>query len=154
MASGGARNRSGPSPDLGSKRSDARGLADVYRKLPKEGYTGKVPPWPFPKGDTRERALWRKVWRFPQAVAWIEEEWRWLQIAHYVRWSVKAEARDASPSTMTQVLRLADAIGLTPAGLRENGWIIQAGEPETEEAAKSTQSTPARTRRLRAVDGS
>ena len=139
MSSGGARSRSGPSADLSSKRSDKRGIGGELRTLPIAGYQGKPPPWPFPKGDTRERALWKKVWTYPQAVAWIDEQWRWLQIAHYVRWSVRAEARDASPSTLTQVLRIADSIGLTPAGLRENGWKIQAKE---QEAAQTVTGSP------------
>lgn len=124
------------------------------RHLPAAGYTGRVPAWPLPTGSARERALWKKIWKFPQAVAWKDEEWRWLTIGHYVRWAVKSEASDATPSTMTQVLRLADSIGLSPAGLRENGWTIQA-ESETEEAAEPTPaSTPTVTpiRRLRQPD--
>ena len=151
MARGGARIRSGPPPDLKSGRSDKRGIQDGLRPLPKAGYSGPPPKWPFPKGSTRERALWKKVWTYPQAVAWAEEEWRWLTIAHYVRWSVKGEASDASPSVMTQVLRLADSIGLSPAGLLANGWAIT----ETEEAAEPTGpiTVVPTTRRLRAVKG-
>ncbi|WP_231913575.1 hypothetical protein [Corynebacterium renale] len=80
------------------------------------------------------------MWRYPQAVAWAEQPWQWLMIAHYVHWAVKSEQPDASPSTMTQTMRLADAIGLTPAGLRENGWEISA-DTEMEEA-ESTASQP------------
>ena len=83
-----------------------------------------------------------------QAIAWAEEPWRWLTIAHYVRWTVKSEAADASPSTMTQVLRLATDIGLSPAGLRENGWTIQA-DPETEAAEPTPPSAVTPIRRLR-----
>lgn len=154
MPRGGARNRSGPAPDPNSKRSDKRGVTNDHRVLSSAGYDGTPPKWPLPTGSARERSLWKKIWKFPQAIAWADEPWRWLTIAHYVRWAVKSEAADASPSTMTQVLRLATDIGLSPAGLRENGWTIQA-EPETEEAAEPTpQSTPTVTpiRRLRQQD--
>ena len=153
MPSGGSRLRSGPRPDPNSKRSDVRGINEHLRVLPREGYTGKPPDWPMPKGWTRERSLWKKIWTYPQAIAWIDEPWRWLTIADYVRWRVKAEQENASPSTMTQVMRLADAIGITPAGMRENGWTIQA-KPVTEEATESPQTQPTSTpkRRLRAVD--
>ncbi|GJJ33360.1 hypothetical protein CULCOIPH002_09480 [Corynebacterium ulcerans] len=108
----------------------------------------------MPKGTPRERSLWKKIWKYPQATAWINEPWRWLTIGHYVRWVVKSEAADASPSTMTQVLRLADSIGLSPAGLRENGWVISASETEGDAAPTTTPpQSPQPIRRLRAVNG-
>lgn len=137
MGSGGARIRSGPRPDPTSKRSEQRGIAGSLRQLPAEGYTGRIPAWPLPKRPNREVALWKKMWRYPQAVVWAEEPWRWLMIAHYVHWAVKSEQPDASPSTMTQAMRLADAIGLTPAGMRENGWEVRA-KTEKEEAESTT----------------
>ncbi len=140
MASGGARSRSGPRPDPFSKTSDKRGGPDKRLTLPRREYEGKVPPWPLPKKPARETSLWRKAWKFPQAHAWADMPWLHLLVAQWVHWSVKAEQPDASPSTMTQVMRLADAIGLTPAGMRDHGWVIQA-KPETEDAAES--STPA-----------
>lgn len=152
MPSGGARPRSGPPPDPRSGRSDARGISAELRVLPASGYAGKPPPWPLPTGYPRERALWKKVWRFPQAVAWADEEWRWLTIAHYVRWAVRSEAPGATPSMMTQVLRLADSIGLSPAGLLLNGWTISTvdNSPAAESAPPPQRDSPPR-RRLRAV---
>lgn len=150
MGSGGARNRSGPPPNPTSKRSDSRGLDDVARLLPASGFTKKAPAWPFPSGSTREKALWRKLWKYPQAIAWADEEWRWLTIANYVRWQVKSEAKDATPSVMTQVNRLADSIGLSPAGLRENRWeIIDDSRGQEDLDAAPTTAPPQR--RMRAV---
>ena len=87
------------------------------------------------------------------AVAWADEEWRWLTIAHYVRWAVRSEAPGATPSMMTQVLRLADSIGLSPAGLLLNGWTIPttADGSATESAATPPQQPDPPRRRLRAV---
>lgn len=150
MGSGGARNRSGPAPNPASKRSDSRGLEDVSRVLPASGSSKKAPAWPFPKGSTREKALWRRLWTYPQAVAWADEEWRWLTIANYVRWQVKSEAPDATPSVMTQVNRLADSIGLSPAGLRENRWEILDDTRAQEGPDTPPSSTPPE-RRMRVV---
>jgi hypothetical protein len=83
-------------------------------------------------------------------VAWADEEWRWLTIANYVRWQVKSEAPDATPSVMTQVNRLADSIGLSPAGLRENRWEILDDTRAQEGPDTPPSSTPPE-RRMRVV---
>lgn len=126
MAKGGARNRSGPPVDPSSGRSDARGLS--LTALPSEGYDGEPPAFPMPDCTDRELELWERVWRTPQAAAWAVASWRWYVVAQYVRWSVKAEHAEASASAVAAVLRFADQIGLTPAGLKENGWAIATDE--------------------------
>lgn len=152
MGSGGARNRSGPAPDPASKRSDSRGLDDIQRLLPASGCSIKAPAWPMPKGTVREKSLWKKLWTYPQAIAWADESWRWLTIANYVRWQVKSEAPDATPSVMTQVNRLADSIGLSPAGLRENGWKIIDDEPDTDDGGEDQGAArEQRKRRMKVV---
>lgn len=149
MPRGGARIRSGPPPDPNSRRSEqkARRGEEGAVILPAAGWDGKPPKWPMPKGTTRERAQWKKIWTFPQAAAWIDQEWRWQQLALYVRWSVRAEATDANASTITQVMRLADAIGLTPAGLAANGWRIEDVTGK-EEAPTETPDTEGRRMRV------
>lgn len=154
MTSGGARNRSGPGADPASERSAERGIQ--YKLLPREGFTGRVPAYPLPTPSARERALWKQLWRTPQAAMWNAERWRVYTVGQYCRWAVRAEDHDASASTIAQVHRLADQIGLTPAGLKENGWRLAAdevGAKRTSTAAvkptKASAATP--TRRLRAV---
>ena len=154
MPSGGKRARSGPPKDPNSKRSERQGIAATDTGavvLPLEGYTGPIPTFPLPKKTTRVVALWKKVWRFPQAAAWATQPWQHLTIAHYCLWAVKAEQPDATPSAMNQVLRLADAIGLTPNGLLMNGWKI-ADSIEKKEEAEPVASPSPPTRRLRAVN--
>lgn len=149
MAHGGARNRSGPAPDPNSARSDARGR--VLEALPAEGYKGRVPKFPFAEKSDREAAKWRALWRTPQAAAWAREPWRLDVVALYTRWSVRAEDPDAPASALAQVHRLGDQLGLTPAGLAENGWKIVRDEvaPRREAKAPAGKSEPRR--RLRAV---
>lgn len=129
MPRGGARNRSGPQVDPSSGRSDARGI--VFTALSADGFRGEAPEFPLPDATTREFAVWDQAWRSPQAVAWSVQPWRWRTVAMWVRWSVRMEDHEAGAALGTVVVRLADQIGLTPAGLRENGWAIADVAPET-----------------------
>lgn len=155
-----------------SGRSDRRGFK--LTALPSEGYTGEPPEFPLPKVPVydvyfedkkrvreldveatddrwaRELELWAWVWATPQACAWSVERWRWHSVAMWVRTSALCEAADATAADKNSLHRFADQIGLTPAGLKENGWTIAVDEvaPKRDKPAAS-----ALTRRLRAVDG-
>lgn len=176
MPKGGARNRSGPPADPTSGRSEARGY--TLTALPSEGYAGTVPDFPLPRitrfndfyedgkkrresdgGETeafRERELdvWAEQWRTPQACAWSLESWRWPTIAEFCRLKTVVELEpDANASLVAQLHRFRDQIGLTPAGLKENGWAIARDEVGKKAAEKSADDKPAtRPRRLRSVD--
>lgn len=161
MTSGGARNRSGPGADPQSGRSDRRGFQP--QSLPSEGYDGKVPTFVLPRMDVlrwvyeetskyqivdeeaskifrrREMKLWREVWTYPQACMWSIERWRWNSVAMWVRTFVVCEGSEATAADKGSLHRFADQIGLTPAGLKENGWAIahdevseQCGRGDTE----------------------
>lgn len=159
MTSGGARNRSGPQADPDSATSERRGL--TYKLLPREGFSGRVPAWPLTPATTRERAVWKWLWRTPQAAMWNVERWRMYAIGLYCRWLVRSEDLEASAATLAQVHRLADQIGLTPAGMKENGWrlsvdeVAKRRESTTEVAETPAGGKPHRTappvRRLRAA---
>ena len=159
---GGARNRSGPQPDPSSGRSERRGYS--LTALPAEGYSGDAPEWPLPRRVVwvevdkvrerdeaateavaeREAALWAWAWTTPQACAWSmpSESWRLQTIAMWVRTFVVCESSEATAADKGSLHRFADQIGMTPAGLRENGWSIKADEV-AEQAAKK-DSAPAR----------
>lgn len=151
MTKGGARNRSGPQVDPRSGRSDSRGLK--FTALPSEGFDGDVPEFDLPDATDRELEVWADLWATPQAAAWAAESWRIRTVALYCRWSVRSEG-DVPAAFLGQVHRLGDQIGLTPAGLRENGWAIAADEvteKRTEKTAPEGKAAPAR--RLRSVNG-
>lgn len=175
LASGGARNRSGPQADPTSGRSDSRGLS--FDQLPSEGRKGK-PPIDWPLADPKiyievivngkpskelddaesavrkeaELALWNQVWTYPQAVAWEREPWRWNIIAMWVRTFLTASGPEAKAADKTALHRFGDQLGLTPAGLKENGWQIVRDEVTQKRSAKDSKpSTAKRERRLRAV---
>ena len=168
MASGGARNRSGPQPDPTSGRSDRRGLA--FNVLPAEGYDGEVPDWPLTvrrvsrlvnddagkrlipdeqatlQTRDREAELWEWAWRTPQAVAWARESWRWQIVAMWVRTFVVCESDVATAADKSSLHRFGDQIGLTPAGLKENGWQIAAVEPAPTKPERSAGGGGSRAR--------
>lgn len=179
MARGGARNRSGPQADPSSERSERRGVK--LSALPAHGFDGEVPAWPLPKrvvvnvwfqdgekvrerddAETeavaeRELELWEWAWRTPQAWAWGQpsESWRLHTIAMWVRTYVICEGSDASAADKGSLHRFADQIGLTPAGLKENGWAIAQDEVGARAATRRVESAekPVRApRRLRAAD--
>ena len=147
MPSGGARNRSGPPPDPQAGRSERRGL--VLTALPREGFTGVVPEFPLPAATGRELDVWAEAWRTPQAAAWADQPWRLPIIGEYVRLKVLCEKAEPNASLIGQLHRYRDQLGLTPAGLRENGWAIAADEV----AARRDRPTPTEppSRRLRAA---
>lgn len=151
MTSGGARNRSGPSFNPASGRSDRRGVS--LTALPNEGHSGDVPDFPLPQvyrfnefyedgkkrretdcGATsefrdRELAIWETIWRTPQACAWAIESWRWETVAEFCRLKAVVELEpDANAALVGQMHRYRDQIGLTPAGLKENGWTIATAQ--------------------------
>lgn len=154
MGRGGARNRSGPPVDETSGRSDRRGLK--LTALPSEGRKGKPPKFPlapvevwveYMEGEGRDRHrvreldksatdarrdresdLWAWAWRTPQACAWEREPWRWHAVAMWVRTSALCESADATAADKNSLHRFADQVGLTPAGLKENGWKVATDE--------------------------
>lgn len=163
MSSGGSRNRSGPPKDPSSRTSERQGY--VLTALPNEGYDGQVPDFPlmaftvmrwehedkrrFQVVDTdateafaeRERELWALAWSYPQACAWSIEPWRWNTVAMWVRTQVVCESSDATAADKGAIHRFADQIGMTPAGLKENGWAIAANQLGAKKAEREQDSS-------------
>lgn len=178
MTSGGRRNRSGPSIDPSSGRSDQRGIK--LTALPASGYVGEIPEFPLPTAiayvfaededgrrrrttdqdatdeqRSRELEVWCEAWRTPQAIAWDRESWRWPIVAEYCRLKTIVERDPGANATLVgQLHRFRDQIGLTPAGMKENGWAIAADEvSEKRETKAAVEGSTAPARRLRAVGG-
>jgi hypothetical protein len=149
MSSGGARNRSGPQPDLSSGRSDRRGVS--LTALP-ASYSGEIPSWPLPSASDRELEVWESTWRLPQGAAWSlpSEAWRQRSVAMWVRLAVRCEDPDASASLLGQLHRFADQVGLTTAGLAEMGWRVASDEVGARAAERPAEP---QVRRLRVAGG-
>jgi hypothetical protein len=174
MPSGGARNKSGPRPQEGSGRSEARGYS--LAALPAEGFSGEVPEWTLPKRVVyytewedkrpvrhidldatehvaeREQQLWEWAWRTPQACAWSmrSEHWRHYAVSMWVRTAVICESSEATAADKNSLHRFADQIGFTDAGLAAMGWKVAVDEVSEKAASRPKSTTPA-PRRLRAA---
>ena len=128
MASGGARARSGPAPDPDSNRSLNRSWVD----LTAEGFDGDAPGWPFEPDNIMELDMWNELWKRPQALMWSQLGLR-DQVAAYVRAYCESILAEASASLKTAVLRMETELGISVAGLRQNGWrIVTAQQLSTE----------------------
>jgi len=172
VTSGGSRNRSGPKPTDSSLNAAKRGLE--FDTLPAEGFMGKAPEFPFSKVNvyyvykddkgkpvrefdedatqerfTRELELWAWAWSTPQASVWIVEPWRWHAVAMWVRTAVICESEEAQAADKNSLHRFSDQIGLTPAGLKENGWKISPAVQE--QAATGTAGRVSSRTRLKVV---
>lgn len=124
--------------------------------LPAEGYRGEVPEFPLPGASDRELEVWAEAWRSPQACAWSlpSEAWRRRTVALWVRTSVRCEDPEVPASTLAQLHRFADQVGMTTAGLAEMGWRVAVDE--TAERRSSEPAAPARSSsrdRLKVVPG-
>lgn len=155
MPSGGARTKSGPPADPNSRESARRGL--TFKLLPHAGYQGPLPEFPLPEATVRELEVWGELWRTPQAAMWNAEQWQIPIVGLYVRTRVRGEAFDAPGNVFTNLHRLGDQLGLTPAGLTFNGWRLApagassaadaeplAAVPDDDEQPKTAPSRPAR----------
>lgn len=122
--------------------------------LPNEGFAGEVPDFPLPPPGVdflagREFEIWADAWSTPQAAAWSTQKWRIPIIAEYVRLKALCEV-SPNAALIAQIHRYRDQIGLTPAGLKENGWAIAADEVAAKAASRAKPAGPA-PRRLRAA---
>lgn len=176
MPKGGARVRSGPPADPTSARSERRGTTAITAgtPLPSEGHRGRAPAYPLPKINRgvssegrantvmttafrkRELEIWRLVWKTPQAAAWAGDSWRWQTIAEYCRIKAAVELDpDSNAALLSRLREYRNEIGLSPDGMKANGWTI-AQDQVAQQAAKKTTATKktAPQRRLRAVSGS
>ena len=124
----------GPPPDLFSGRSERLGVTEKVLTLPAEGCSKRAPKWE-PNSDSsdagrrlnaREEQIWRNVWHLPQAVAWHMPEYAYLKpiVRMYVVACAVAETEQATAADRTVVLKYAEQIGLTTAGLRRLYWHI------------------------------
>lgn len=150
MTSGGARNRSGPAADPKSFRSEAKGL--VFSRLPVGGFEGDAPEFPVPDVDGRTLSVWAALWRTPQAAAWFVQSWRWVHVADLARLMVMSEDPKAPIGVWGHIRQARADLGLTPAGLVENGWVVAEDEVagQRDEVSPSRQSSRDRLKALNA----
>ena len=139
MASGGARARSGPAPDRNAIRNGRAG-ADWIR-LPASGRKGESPEWPLTRATGRERTLWEREWRRPQAIMW-EANGQELEVALYVRAVRIAENPKAKAGDRNLVKQLFEHLGLSQPGLARNRWVIVDDAAAADSPGDTTTARP------------
>ncbi len=154
--------RAGPQKDPNSGRTEKLGIG-AKTLLPSEGYKGRVPAFPLPQIKrenavatkafrSREIAIWRANWKSPQAAKWIKEAWRWDTIGEYCRIKASVELEAGGNAALVSRLReYRNEIGLSPDGLRMNGWAIATDEVAEQAEKKAEPKKAPAARRLRAV---
>lgn len=132
--------------------------------LPANGRTGATPAWPLLKfGATRaaagvsaraavekrEAALWARLWKSPQAVAW-QRDGSELDVAMYVRHMVSAEGGDMKAAA--EARQWSDRLGLNPKAMRSLLWEVAGDEvAERRDSRATTSRTAAKRRDLKIV---
>lgn len=149
--------------------------------LPMAGYTGRAPAFPLPKivrfgfdisesgkavrvADSslsnefrkREMEIWREVWKTPQGAAWSIDPWRWPTVAEYCRIKAAVELDpDSNAALLSRLREYRNEIGLSPDGMKANGWAISRDQVTPRAEKKAAAKTTAKPqRRLRSVSGS
>lgn len=135
----------GPAPKPDDQRR-RRNTVPGSVELPARGRRGRAPSWPLDISPTdRQRRLWGKLWRTPQAVAWQRFEWSRV-VARYV--AVVLEAEDElDAKLLAEARQLEDRLGLTPMAMLRLRWTVAADEV----AGRREEAAPAddgRRRRL------
>lgn len=150
----GGHSRSGPPQDANSGRSERRGYK--LTALPSEGFTGEVPDLSDYLIDPTERhlAVWDELWATPQACVWSVERWRVPVVADLTRYIVRMDSDTAPATYATAIRQLRDDLGLSTAGLKQNGWSVAADEvgAKATERANATPRVSSRDR-LSVVNG-
>lgn len=150
MPSGGARARSGPSPDPQALRRDRD--SKEWLHLPASGRQGDTPEWPLARPTKRELEIWGRLWKKPQAIAWEAHDLN-DEVALYVRSLRDAESPLARAETRTLVLRLMTSLGINEAGLHGNRWVID-DEPAVTPATRTNDPARASAKtRFTTIDG-
>lgn len=142
----------GPVPKSETARR-RRNATPASTKLPSEGRRKPAPAWPLPllPGEKAsgvqhklELAIWRQLWRTPQAVAWERLIWT-RDVAGYARNKSLAELGDLDRDKEARLL--GDRLGLTPMALLRLRWEIVADEVaarrQQRDAAAPTAPLPA-----------
>jgi hypothetical protein len=88
-----------------------------------------------------ELAIWREVWRLPQAAEW-ERAGCVREVALYARWTALAEAGDLKAAGEARML--SDRLGLNPAALVRLRW--QIGDPASVVALPHVRGSSSRKR--------
>jgi hypothetical protein len=147
----GGHARSGRTPDPNALRRERDGADWIL--LPDAGRVGRAPAWPLTKQTAREKTLWTRLWKLPQAIQW-ERAHQELEVGLYVRTLMEAEAIGAPAALRTLVRQQAEGLGLSIPGLARNRWRIEHVERTADEAPADASTSSKRRLKVVRSDGS
>ncbi len=131
-------------------RRDRPSDKDGWTLLPSEGRLGDPPPWPLTTATNRERALWVRYWRKPQAIIWERDQMA-EYVAVFVRQLAEAEER-YGPDAPRKTVRLMFAdLYLTPDSLARARLRIAPDEVQQKRAANAAPARKSTRSRLKVV---
>jgi hypothetical protein len=148
---GGARLRSGPPPDPMALRR-ARQDDAQWTTLPSEGRTTPAPDWPLTEPTPRERLLWERWWRKPEALLW-ESDGSEDYVALTVRMFAEAEVEKASAENRKTVRMMMADLYLTRDAKARARIRIAEDQLAAKAAEKSEPVQPSARDRFKVVDG-
>jgi hypothetical protein len=154
MPSGGARPNSGPPPDPQALRRDRPSDAATWIHLPAAGRQGDPPAFPLPRPTMREKAIWEREWRRPQAIEWerlgLHEE-----VAMYVRIFATAERSNdkGADKARGRLPYYQQDLGLNLGGLKLRRWIIDSAPEQRQATPPNDTDRQSAKARLRALQG-
>lgn len=90
-----------------------------------------------------ESALWRELWKLPQAVMWERLVYT-REVAQYVRWACLGQVGEMDAAR--EARQLADRLGLTPMSMLRLRWEVQDDQDEAAHPAAATPGAAARSR--------
>lgn len=137
-----------PKPnDARQRRKEVAGQAD--RRLPVSGRQGPIPKPPVPLGVDGRR-WWRWAWKTPQACMWhagyTESVIKRAQLEDQFAGASKNENVTDLSRISALILRLDDALGLTPAGAAKLHLVFIEPEPDPVVTGDAKNVTPIRGR--------
>src|SRR5262249_43575526 len=137
----------GPPPKLVKHRQRGRVLGSGAHSalLPASGYRGRIPTWPLEGQSEREKVLWKRLWRTPQAVMWAQQAWPDV-VARCARVLAEAERPHALGPVRNEARQLEDRLGLSPRAIALLRWAVADEEPEEPRQAPDVRQ------RLRVMD--
>lgn len=152
MPKGGARPRSGPKQDPNALRRMRKDDAE-WTTLPAEGRIDPAPDWPLTEATPRERILWERWWRKPEALIWEADD-STDYVALTVRMFAEAEVTKASAENRKTVrMMMADLYLTRDAKDRAH---IRIAHDEVAERRGEVQEPPKRSSardRMKVVNG-
>lgn len=131
-------------PDARQRRAAVAG--NPVRRLPASGRVGPIPKPPVPLG-AEGRRWWRWAWKTPQAITWhtgtLETVVKRAQMEDRF---ADADAPPDMARITALILRLDDALGLSPTGAAKLHLTFVEDEPEVKVPEGAKNVTPIRNR--------